>query len=262
MFKRAMIGTLDSEEYDRFIYEENEKYFEDKDGIKKEISKLQLALYFSLYWSDTSIQIESEEKENKFLATMFIPIYDEIFMELYEEGNSKEEAENKVKQLFDNFLNYYEKYEENVRRNEIRQLQNMNCFIFLPKDRTNLDVSLLEYELIYAENNILDFRDLAISLGVPKDARADQPVFGYVEENKLVFFKEYYMNGEKEEFQQLVKKYEKEVAEHFGLKKYDLYLGKLTHEEFLDIKEEPLLDSFLTDDFPAYYAIRKQEKSL
>lgn len=258
MFKRAMTGTLDTEANDRFFYEENSKYFEDKDGEMKEISKLQLALYISLYWSDTSIQVDAEEKDGKYLATMFIPIYDEIFMELYEEGNSKNEAKKNVRKLFDEFLDYYEKYEENIRKNEVRQLQNMKCFLFLPKDRTDFDGSLLDSELIYADDNTLDFRDLAISLGVPKDARADQPVFGYVENNKLVFFKTFFMQGQKDEFKQLIDSYEKEIANHYNLTDYEVYTGMVTHEEYMNLYDEQLSDSFLTDDFPAYYAVSKR----
>lgn len=259
MKKFMMTGTLDSEENDSFFYEENGKYFEDKDGKKKEISKLQLSIYVSLYWSDTSIQIDVEEKENHFYATMFIPIYDEIFMELYADGDSKEKAKKNVKNIFDDFLNYHKKYESNIRRNEIRQLKNMKRFIFLPRETKELYDNILEREVIYVEDNDLDFRDMAISLGVPNDARADEPVFGYVEENKLVFFKPFFFKGEKELFSQLVDKYKKEIAEHYQLKDYDLYLGMLTHEEYMEAIKSPLIDDYVTNDFQAYYAIKKQE---
>ncbi len=258
MKKIMMTGTLDTEENDCFFYEKDGKYFEDKEGEMKETSKLQLALYVSLYWSDTSIQTEVKEENNHFYATMFIPIYEEIFMELYEDGDSEEEAKTKVRSLFDDFLNYYEQYEKNIRRNEIRQLKNMKRFIFLPKKRDDFQDNILERELIYVEDSDLDFRDMAISLGVPKDARADEPVFGYIEDNKLVFFKAFFSKGEKEKFKELVSKYEEEIAEHYHLENYDLYLGMLTHEEYMNATDKPLLDSFLTEDFTAYYAIKKQ----
>ena len=166
-----MTGSEFNEDNDLFFYEQDGKYYEMKDGKIKEISKLQLSIFVSLYWSRSSIKIEIMEKDNHFYSKMFIPIYEDIFLELYEEGKTEKEARNKVQNMFDEFIEYNEKYEENVRRNEINQIKKMHRFVFLPLDRENMKDDLSDLELIYVDDeNTLDFRDLAILYGVPNDA--------------------------------------------------------------------------------------------
>lgn len=260
MRKIMMTGSEFNEDNDLFFYEQDGKYYEMKDGRIKEISKLQLSIFVSLYWSRSSIKIEIMEKDNHFYSKMFIPIYEDIFLELYEEGKTEKEARNKVQNMFDEFIEYNEKYEENIRRNEINQIKKMHRFVFLPLDRENMKDDLSDLELIYVDDeNTLDFRDLAILYGVPNDARADQPIFGYVEEGKLVFFKKYFMKEQFEKYKEIINQYKNEITEHYGLKEYDLYFGMQKHEDYLNKKELPLLDEYVTSDFIAYYPKYKQK---
>lgn len=251
-------GSVCDEENDSFFYEENGKYYEDEKGMK-EISKLQLAIYVSLYWSKSSISFETELKNEAFYATMFIPIYEDVYVELYEEGDTEEKAIENVNSRFDDFVKYSEKYEENIRRNEIKQLQNMHRFIFLPKDRKAICFDFSDLDFFYVEDNNLSFRDLAVSFGVPNDARADVPIFGYVEGNKLVFFKELFLKGQFEQYKEIINKYQREIAKYYGLDEYELYIGMQTHEEYLRKNNIPILDEYVFSDFIAYYPIYKQK---
>lgn len=239
------------------IYEDNEKYFELNRTKEIEITKLQVTEKITNYWSLDSVKnLKSKKlKDGTFKTIKVIPIYDWISVELFGYGKTEKESINDVDNKFKYFCDYHDKYEQNMNRNKKNFMQKIKKFGFLPKQRDFMDVHIKTFEhleLVYFKDNDLDFRENAILNGVPSDARADDPIFGYVYENKLIFFKSYFIKGQKENFEIFIKEHYKEIANHYNLKNYTLYEGVISPYYYFVDKNNCLLDSLTTDDYEYY----------
>ena len=237
-------------------YEKDDKYHQLEDNKKIELSKVYLSEQIANYWSFDSIHNTTKKQEdNTYLTTKFIPIYDWIFIELYGYGKTKEESIFDVENRFKIFIDYNEKLEENINRNKRIFMGKIKKFGYLPKKRDEFDIhceTFLDSEIIYFDDCELDFRELAIKNGVPSDARADGPIFGYVNENNLVFFKFGFINKQKEFFLKFIEENHKNIAKHYGLTKYTLYKQVIPYYNREVDNNDVLLENMIDKDFDYY----------
>lgn len=244
--KKIIELIVDDEVFEYF--NDNNKYFEKKENEYIPISKLHLAFNLGTMWSESTNHIEVEEENGLFEASYIVPIYDWIVLILKAFNTNKDLAIKEVKELYNDLYNYNEIYEKNVERNKRNFMSRIKKFAYFND------------EIHYFEDSSKDFRELVVECGIPNDARADEPIFGYLDGNNLVIYKEFFMKGEKEFFFNFVNEKNKEIAKYFGLKEYNLYLGKRRHEEIFVDENDNLLEELLTMDFDYYTPIKFVEK--
>lgn len=234
-------------EYDGEIIEyflDNGKYFEKNKDEYIPATKLYLATRVGCEWDKECNEIVTEEQESGFKATYFIPIYDWIIFYLYATGNTKEEAVENVKKLYNDLEEYNKKYEENEERNKKRFMSKIHKFAFF--DNT----------IHYFEDSEKDFRELVVECGIPNDARADEPIFGYIDGGKLVFFKHFFKKGEQKVFENFIECYKEKIIKHYGLKHCDIYIGVRWHlDQYKDTNGYPI-DELVSMDFEYYTPIK------
>ena len=244
--KKIMELIVDDEVFEYF--NEDDKYFEKKDDKYIPISKLHLAFNLGTMWNEDCNHIEVNEENGIFEASYIVPIYDWIVLILKAFNEDENLAINEVKELYNDLYKYNEIYEKNVERNKRNFMARINKFAYFND------------EIHYFEDSAKDFREIVVECGIPNDARADEPIFGYVDENKIVIYKEFFMKGEKDIFFNFVEENSKEIAKHFNLKEYELYLGKRRHEEIFIDENGNLIEDLLTMDFDYYTPIKFVEK--
>ncbi len=262
------IGTifLDGDEFDWYF--DNGRYYQIEQSTLKEtpLTKAYIAQTVGNMWDENCNKDNTLENKDNFETVRFIPIYDGIFVQLYGYGSTKEESIEKVKALYDELLEYNDKIEENIQRNLENQMLRVHRFAILPEDRiiSTIDKDEDYYEnmeIIFFEDGKEDFRELVINEGIPDDARADEPITGYVEENKIVFTRWGFIKGEFERYLSAINKYEDKIVSHYNLKEeYEVYLGASRYYDILNYDEngnqpEDIIDS----DFDYYYPKNKRK---
>jgi hypothetical protein len=255
-----LIGTyfIEDEKYD--IICENNKYYSINTNLsfKKEMSKLDVAQIVSSYWSFDLINnyVDEKNQDKNFKVIKDIPIYDWISLELYGYGKNKEEATKEVETLFDDFIHYYKKFEINKIRNLENFMKKVTKFAYFPKDRkSSFDFNDLEL-IIDSKKTLTSFRDFAINNGIPNDARADEPIFGYVDGNNIVFSKFFFLKGQKEKYIDFIKHHYEDIAKSFHLKDYNVFLNV----KCVCSETNGLDDSYIYKDFDYYRPINQLEK--
>lgn len=228
-------------------FSDSKDYFQEYNNKRIKINKLYLASILGTMWNEESNYIETEEINNMFVAKYIIPIYDWITLILLSNEDTKERAENEVKKLYTDLYEYNKIYEENVNRNKDIFMSKIHKFAYFNN------------EIHYFEDSNKSFRELVIEAGVPSDARADEPIFGYVDENNLIIYKEFFLKGEREKFKDFVEKYKEEIAEHYQLETCNLYIGKKRHEDIYVDENDILLEELISMDFKYYTPIKYTE---
>lgn len=248
----AESGSEFSDEVARY-YEHNGEYFVEMERKIEPITKLEIANEVGMYWDKDCIYTETNQTQNGYCALMNIPIYEDIYICLYNCDETEELAEKGVKEMFDDFIALNEKFEENIERNRVNQQKNMKCFAFIPDNDDCKNPVYENWKLVYFEDGeTADFRELAVREGVPNDARADRPIFGYVEGDKLVFFKKVFFQGEFDNYIPFIKSIYKDIAEHYGLENYHVFHSMSMVEELCWSRKIDLEEDFITRDL-AYY---------
>lgn len=255
MAKLLAIQYVDKDK--NYIYEDNGSYyFQDKDK-KIPLTKLQVAEMISNYWDlDLVLNVETCKLEDgTYKTTKNIPIYDWISVDLFGYGDTEFNSVINADYTFKEFCDYHNKYEENEKRNERNFMKKIKKFAFLPIQRDFSDIHKLDFdnvEFIAFEDNDDNFRKNIIKNGVPKDARADDPICGYVYANKLVFFKSFFLKGQKEYFDKFIMDNYEKVAKFYHLDNFELYEGVIPpYYQFVDANDN-LLDTLVTDDYEYY----------
>lgn len=232
------IGTFIIDDIANDIYLENGIYYECIDNEKKEINKLDIAERVAMVWSST---YDTTEKYNdEYISTKQIPIYDWITLLLYGYGKNKEESLDNVNKIYNDFISFYDIFEKNEERNKNIFMKNIHKFAYFNN------------EIHFFEDNIKDFRALVIDCGIPNDARADEPIFGYVENNELVIFKWYFFKKEKEFFTNFWKENHKKIAQYYNLKNYKLYIGINEINDFGLDKNKCIDEKYMYCDYKYY----------
>lgn len=238
------IAELD---YDGEIIEyflDKNKYFQKKDDEYIPATKLYLASRIGCEWDKECNEIIVEQKDNLYEAVYIIPIYDWITFYLFANGITKEEAKLNVEKIYNDLEEYNNLYEKNEERNEKRFMSKIHKFAFFNQT------------IHYFEDSEKDFRKLVVECGIPDDARADEPIFGYVDGEKLVFFKHFFAKGEKEIFENFIDCYKEKIIKHYGLKHCDIYIGVKWHlDRYKDENEYPI-DDLVFMDFEYYTPIK------
>ncbi len=257
-------GTLFLEDEELDYYEEDGTYYAlNKDTLEKiPLTQVQVAQTVANAWSDDCIKDSFEEIKDGFEAIKFIPIYDWIFFQLYGQGKTKEEALQNVNRIYEAFCSLNDLIEENIERNRVRQALNTERFAILPIDRktSTLDGDYYDdMELVFFDKSKDDFRTLCIREGIPSDARADEPLTGYVEDNKIIFTREMFISGEFEKYKNTIDKFEQEIVNHYNLKDYELYYSAKIYTNTQIDENGNLNDSVLNKDFD-YYTPRLKSK--
>lgn len=255
-------GSMLHEEQLNRYYEHNGEYFIDIDDQVFPTTKLDIAETVSLYWNLDCNNFDTEKIKNGYRASIFIPIYDDIYITLYGFDKTEEIARKNVQNMFDDFIALYKQYEQNSKRNQISQYKNMKRFAYIPKNReADFSDSIIgNGEWVFFNDNTKSFRELAINTGIPNDARADLPIFGYVENNMLVFFKEHFIKDEKEKYLSFIKDNYVNIAKHYGLEEYEVYTNMVTLEELYRRTEKDLSDSLVTGDYLFFFPENKLER--
>lgn len=254
------IYTIDSEE---FIWgKERGKFYEvHPDGTKVELTKEHMAQVVGSRW-DTIRGCDIVEDDDMFKVELFIPIYDWIDLTLFGYGNTKEEAESNARKFYEELDEYNELIEKNIQRNLERQMENVHKFVIIPKDRSissfrNLDEYYSDMEVVYFEGNNKELRDLVIELGIPSDGRADEPLTGYVDVDKIVFTRMGFIKGELEYYKNTIEKFLPEIATHYKLEKYTLYYGAKRYYEILKDGNGITKPEIANGDFDYFHPVNK-----
>lgn len=248
------IGTyiVDNEEMDYF--EENGSYYYiNKNNEKIPQTKLNIAYIITSEWSLNSIHNSSHEVNDKWVSEKNIIIYDWIEFILYGYGDTKQDSIKDLEDRYHDFIEYNHKYRLNVKRNKEKFMSSIHKFAYIPKDRniSELDTKgeIPEGEFIFFEDSEKDFRELIVEQGVPEDARADEPILGYVSKNELVFFKPYFLEGAREKFDKFVEENHAIVAHHYNLAIYKLYKGIKKYSDIYVDEHNNIREELLNTDF-------------
>lgn len=259
------IGTyiIDGDEYDWYCedgsyYEVNINTFD-----KKPLTKAFIAQTVGNPWDESCIKNTKIIKDDKVEIVKFIPIYDWIFVQLYGEGKTEEEALKNVNSLYEEMVSYNDKIEDNIDRNLRNQMKRVHRFGIFPKDRliSTIDKDNDYYEdmeIIYFEDGEKDFRELAVDEGVPDDGRADEPVTGYIDGEKIVFTRNGFIQGEREKYISTINKYEEQIKNHYNLDKYDLYYSTKCYYDYLRDEFGNYKEEIVDSDFDYYIPISKR----
>lgn len=229
-----LIGRQFIEEDTINYYKRENKFYEVIDGEETEISELHFSSIVANYWDIDLVENKTSEKlsDGSYKTTKIIPIYDGIEFELYGYGSTGEESLMDVDIQFINYCELYERYLSNLSRNENEFMKSIHKFAFLPKERKHTEIHNKEFhdlEFVAFEDNYLNFRKNAIENGIPKDARADEPIFGYIKDNQLVFFKFFFIKGQFENYIKYIKDNYKKVQDYYKLEKCEVYVSILDY---------------------------------
>lgn len=250
------------------IHLENESFFTiNESGKKLPTTRIDVCSYIADSWTGRHEEIYVEKENDTFVATCPIIVYDWISIDLYGYGTSKEEAIKNVEDTYDRCVKYYEAFEENIEKNKKAFFSKVHKFGFLPIDRNHFDVNdkhLPESELVFFEDNDLDFRENAFLNGIPSDARADSPIFGYVDGKKIVFSKDYFIKNsfQREDFLKTIRDYHKIIATHYNLDDYEVYEGCIDIYRYGTDENGHLRDSLINETFEYLTPIKKFEEKL
>lgn len=224
-------------------------------------TKLSIAIYISNYWSKDSNSIEVKKDGNIFKATMYIPIYDFIFVELYGSGETKNIAKNQVNLIFNDLISYNNKYKENAKRNYHNFMLNVSKFGIFYKDRktSNLDDRTFDnMEIIYDKPfTKTTYEEFIVANGVPKDGRISETIRGYVKNNTIVFDKFGFLQGQKELYLKYIKEHYKEIAEHYNLdENYEVYAFMIKYEDYIS-KNNNIPNNLIYKDYEFFIPCNK-----
>lgn len=249
---------VDNDCYD--YYEENEKFYIKKDEGYFEISKLFLAQKIGSAWSEESIFLTVEENNDEFLGIIQIIIYDFITFSIFKYGKTKEEALNNINKFYRELLELNYVYEQNIERNKRKFMSKLQKFAFINKNYTDFGFKTIketEYDLVFFKDSNKTFRELVVEYGVPNDARADEPIFGYVFNNKLIFFKHFFRSGEQEDYIDFIIKHKDEIIKHYKLSNLEIYSSIKNFQQVFKDEEGYPIETLISDDFDYYYPYRK-----
>ena len=252
---------IDTEEIE--ILKEFENYYthEINSNEIKETTKLSIAIYIANYWSDDCNNIDINYINNIYKATMYIPIYDWITVELYSEGTTKDIAENKVKEMFNDFIEYNNKYEENNERNLRKFMSQVAKFGVFYKNRKTSDLEnrvFNDVEIVY-DNPFTNtsFREFIVENGVPDDARVDSMIYGYVKDNIIVFNKCGFLKGQKDAYYNYIENHHNEIAKHYNLPNNYEVFAFITEYEDTITKDNNYPDSLIYQNYEYYIPTKK-----
>lgn len=241
------------------VLEENGKYFEENVITKERTERtfLDLAMTVSMYWSERDVIVEANG--NTYTASMCLPLYDGVEFILYGYGDTEEIAKQNVKQKFDELMSHYDVYIVNCERNEENFMMKVKKFAYFYKNREESSVKKVGFddmELVCEDvSTKTPFREFAIENGVPSDARADNPIFGYVDGNTIVFYKPFYIKGQREVYLDFVKEHYNEIAKHYNIENPVVYMNALETADEMYNKEQKYTSDMLTSDYPYYTPI-------
>ena len=162
------------------FYFDGKNYFQKKEEQYIPATKLYLATRIGCEWDKECNDIIVQKEEEYFKAIYIIPIYDWITFYLFANGKTEEKAKENVELISKDLENYNNKYEENVKRNKESFMSKVHKFAYF------------DNKIHYFKDSKKSFRELVVESGIPNDARADEPIFGYIHKEKLVFFKHFF----------------------------------------------------------------------
>lgn len=237
-------------EVDREVIEyyfDGKNYFQKSDDKFIPATKLYLATRIGCEWDKECNDIIIEKKDDVYEAIYIIPIYDWITFFLFANGDTEESAKENVEKIYNDLEKLNTCYEENEERNKKRFMSKIHKFAFFNET------------IHYFEDSEKDFRELVVECGIPNDARADEPIFGYIDGSKLVFFKHFFKKGEKEIFENFIDCYREKILKHYNIEYADIYIGVYNHEDIYKDEHEYLLEELVSTDFEYYTPIKYLE---
>ncbi len=193
------------------VYEkEGIYYMKDTSNENKEIKTTKLHIASLIGTALRSSKIFVEKRGKKYIAKKYIIVYDSIEIELFYYSDEKNKVIRKLEELYNMLIDLNDKYEANQERNMRKFMGKIHKFAYF------------DAQVHYFEDNTKDFRELVVEAGIPNDARADFPIFGYANGNQLVIFKNMFFKGDKQEFLEFIDKNKMNIAKHYGLKSFKL----------------------------------------
>lgn len=231
------IASLYIEDNCEKYYFDGHSYFVEKENSFIKISKLHLAIQIGAAWNEKDNTIVTEQIDNKYKSTYNIPIYDWVDFQLFAYGITENEAEYNLLTLYNDLKEYYNKYSKNKEYNKRQFMKSVHKFAFF------------EHQIHYFPDSEKDFRELVVEIGVPNDARADMPIFGYIQGNNLVFFKLFFLGFEKIIFLDFINRNKKHIMNHYGLNQCNIYTNiKKCEQQYID-ENKYVLDSLVDNQF-------------